>query len=334
MLRFSIIVPVFNRPDEVNEFLESISKQEFRDVELIMVDGSPTEILQPVIEKNKDQLPLNYIYVKGLGASESRNLGCEKALGEYLVFIDSDCIVPETYLKKVNEFLLGNKVDGFGGPDCASDSFTPAQKAINYAMTSFFTTGGIRGKKKHIGKFQLRGFNMGVSRESFFAIGGFSGMQVAEDIDLSMRLHKAGFTTALIPDAFVYHKRKTNFKKFHKQLLMHGKGRIDLYLRHKDALKLVHLFPTFFDIYLVITFLTIFIKPEIFICFFSLIVFYFLLLLFHATWLNKKISIGLLSTIASFIMLWAYGNGLFINFIKRIIFKKGSDSKKSVILKN
>jgi len=334
MLKFSIVVPVFNRPDEVNEFLESISKQSFRDFELIMVDGSPTNILQNVIDKFSKTLPLNYIYVKNLGASESRNLGCEKANGEYLVFIDSDCIVPVGYLKKITEFVIENKVDGFGGPDRADESFTPVQKAINYAMTSILTTGGIRGKKNHIGKFQLRGFNMGVSREAFYKVGGFSGMQVAEDIDLSMRLHKAGYKTELIPDAYVFHKRKSNFKKFYKQLFMHGKGRIDLFIRHRDALKLVHLFPTFFVIYLICSLLMMLLNFQLFLLMIIPVLTYLAALLIHASIQNNSMYIGILSMFTSFIMLWSYGTGLLNNFIKRIIFKKGKDSEKSIVLKN
>ncbi len=334
MLKFSIIVPVFNRPEEVKEFLESISAQSFREFELIMVDGSPTDLLQPVIQRFNEAFLFKYIYVKNLGASESRNLGCENATGEYLVFIDSDCIVPADYLEKINLFLLQNKTDGFGGPDAADDSFSPVQKAINYAMTSMLTTGGIRGKKKHIGKYQLRGFNMGIKRDVFFHVGGFSGMQVAEDIDLSMRLHKAGYSTTLISEAFVYHKRKTNFRKFYKQLFMHGKGRIDLYVRHRDALKVVHLIPTFFVIGLIGTFLFFFVNAWLFQVAISLLSMYFICILLHAVYFYQNIFTGILSVYASFIMLWAYGCGLMINFIRRIIFKKGSDSQKSVILKN
>ena len=175
---------------------------------------------------------------------------------------------------------------------------------------------------------------MGVSREVFYKVGGFSGMQVAEDIDLSMRLHEAGYKTALIPDAYVFHKRKSNFKKFYKQLFMHGKGRIDLFLRHKQALKLVHLFPTFFAIYLVCSLLSLFINLHLFLLMIIPGLTYLTALLIHASIQNNNIYIGILSMCASFIMLWSYGTGLLNNFIKRIIFKTGKDSEKSIILKN
>jgi cellulose synthase/poly-beta-1,6-N-acetylglucosamine synthase-like glycosyltransferase len=273
---YSIILPTFGRPDEVENFLESIGKQEFRNFEVIIVDGSLDNVLHPTVEKYNNTPGLRYIHKHGLGASESRNLGCNEAKGDFLVFIDSDCVVPPDYFTKVERFLNANPgVDAYGGPDAADATFSPFQKAVNYAMTSFLTTGGIRGKKTHIGKFQLRGFNMGVRREAFFNIGGYSGMQVAEDIDLSMRLLKAGYTTALIPEAFVYHRRKANFYKFYKQLFFHGKGRIDLHLKHGDALKFVHLLPSFFVLYLIAGILTVFFSRFLFLLFFQLLFFTF-----------------------------------------------------------
>jgi len=246
-MQYSVILPTFGRPDEVTNFLESMTTQRFKEFEVVVVDGSLDEILYPVIEKYKTKLDLKYFHERGLGASESRNLGCEKSTGIFLVFIDSDCIVPEDYFVKVDNFLENNAdIDAFGGPDAADKSFSPFQKAVNYAMTSMLTTGGIRGKKKHVGKFQLRGFNMGIQRDAFFKVGGYSGMQVAEDIDLSMRLIKAGYKTALISGAFVYHRRKASIPIFWKQLYFHGKGRIDLHIKHGNALKPVHMLPSLF----------------------------------------------------------------------------------------
>ena len=177
---YSVILPTFNRPDEVENFLESMVQQEQKNFEVIVVDGSPDDILHPVIDKYKDLLNLQYNHEKGMGASESRNLGCERARGDFLVFIDSDCVVPSDYFSKIQSFLVQHpEVDAYGGPDAADSAFSPFQKAVNYSMTSMLTTGGIRGKKKHVGKFQLRGFNMGVRHDAFFHVGGYSGMQVA-----------------------------------------------------------------------------------------------------------------------------------------------------------
>lgn len=331
---YSIILPTFGRPDEVKSFLESIRLQQFQNFEVIAVDGSLDDILYPVIEEYKRSLDLKYFHRKGLGASESRNLGCENAHGDFVVFIDSDCIVPSDYFNKVENYLMEHpSIDAYGGPDAAEKSFSPIQKAINYAMTSILTTGGIRGKKVHAGKFQLRGFNMGVRRQAFFQVGGYRGMQVGEDIDLSIRLFKAGYQTALIDNAFVYHRRKSTLYKFYRQLYFHGKGRIDLHLKHGDALKPVHLLPAIFIVYLLTGVLSIIFSKIAFFIFLLTILVYIIALLIDASILNKSIWIGMFSVLTAFEMLIAYGIGLWRNIIIRMILRKGSDSKKELILK-
>ncbi len=331
---YSVILPTFGRPDEVENFLESMALQYAKVFEVIVVDGSLDEILYPVIEKYNNALNLKYFHKKGLGASESRNLGCEKAKGDFLVFIDSDCVVPADYFNKVRTFLEQHpETDAYGGPDAADKSFSPLQKAINYAMTSTLTTGGIRGKKKHVGKFQLRGFNMGVRREAFFKVGGYSGMQVAEDIDLSMRLQKAGFITVLIPEAFVYHRRKATLYKFFKQLFFHGKGRIDLHLKHGNALKLLHMLPSFFVIFLIVTIISYFTFMPLFYIFITLLGLYILLVLIDASIRNKNLWVGVLSVVTSLELLIAYGLGVWRNIMVRMVFKRGSDSHKELLLK-
>ena len=257
-----------------------------------------------------------------------------KAQGDFFVFIDSDCVVPPDYFSKVNSYLREHaETDAYGGPDAADKSFSPLQKAINYAMTSVFTTGGIRGGKKHVGKFQLRGFNMGISREAFFKVGGYSGMQVAEDIDLSMRLQKAGYHTSLIHDAFVYHRRKATIRKFYKQLFFHGKGRIDLQLKHGDALKPVHMLPSLFVLYLIAGLLTMLFNKLIFLLFLGSIALLIVVLFTDATFRNRNIFVGILSVITSLELLVAYGLGVWRQIIVRMVFKKGSDSRKELILK-
>jgi cellulose synthase/poly-beta-1,6-N-acetylglucosamine synthase-like glycosyltransferase len=331
---YSIILPTFGRPDEVENFLESISLQKFKSFEVIVVDGSRDEILYPVIDKYKTIVGLKYFHERGLGASESRNLGCENASGDFLVFIDSDCVVPPDYLVKVDNFLNANPdIDAYGGPDAADKSFSVIQKAINYAMTSMLTTGGIRGKKKHVGKFQLRGFNMGIRRDAFFKVGGYSGMQVAEDIDLSMRLQKAGYQSELISEAFVYHRRKATLFKFYKQLYFHGKGRIDLHLKHGDALKLVHMLPSFFVIYVIVGIISVFLFKTLSFLFLISFSIYILALFINATRINGSLTVGFLSVVTSLELLIAYGLGVWRNIFYRMILKKGGDSKKELILK-
>lgn len=331
---YSIILPTFGRPEEVSAFLESIDKQQYKDFEVIMVDGSHDNVLHPVVDRYRKRTALSYFHEKGLGASESRNLGCEKAKGDFVVFIDSDCIVPADYLVKVDRFLQDHKhVDAFGGPDAAAKNFTIQQKAVNYAMTSFLTTGGIRGKKTHVGKFQLRGFNMGIRKEVFFKVGGYSSMQVAEDIDLSMRLIKAGYTAALIPEAFVYHRRKTNLKLFFRQMYFHGKGRIDLHLRHGNALKPVHLLPSFFVLFILAGIASVFIHLFIAFGFAAILVFYILAILVDASIQYKSMSAGIASVVASLEMHIAYGLGVIRNILVRMLLGKGRDSVKAEELK-
>lgn len=331
---YSIILPTFKRPDEVENFLESMMLQELKDFEVIIVDGSPDDILHPLIKKFTPKLDLKYFHEKGLGASESRNLGCGKAKGSFLIFIDSDCVVPPAYLQKVRSFLkLHPEVDAYGGPDAADKSFSIFQKAVNYAMTSMLTTGGIRGKRNHVGKFQLRGFNMGIRREAFFKVGGYSGMQVAEDIDLSMRLLKAGYTTALIHDAFVYHRRKSSVYKFYKQLYFHGKGRIDLHLKHGDALKLVHMLPSFFVVFLLAGIVLSFLNSILLYLFAATLGMYVLSVFVDSSTRNRNIVVGIVSVLTSLELLIAYGLGVWRNILMRMILKRGGDSKKELILK-
>jgi len=330
---YSIIIPTFGRPDEVATILKSLSELNYDKYEVLIVDGSPDKVLHPVIDEFKNKLNLVYLHKPLLGISDSRNLGSKSARGEYLIFFDSDCIIPTDYLNKVSSFLEKNKVDGFGGPDAAHESFSPVLKAINYAMTSFLTTGGIRGKKKHVGKFQLRGFNMGIKAAIFEKVNGYSGLHVSEDIDLSIRLHKAGYITELIPDAYVYHKRKSNFYKFYKQMFLYGKGRIDLQVRHGDALKLVHMFPSFFVLYLIFGTTLSFFSPILFLLFISSFGLYFTLVFITSTIINKSLYVGILSIFSSFICLTAYGLGMIKNIFTRLILKKGSDSLRYDILK-
>lgn len=332
-MRFSVIVPTFGRPDEVRELLSGFIDQEFNDYEIIIVDGSHDTILRKVTDNFINKINLRYFYEKGMGISDSRNLGAEKANGEYLVFMDSDCIVSTDYFKNIDIFLSENKVEGFTGPDKAHSSFSAVQKAINYAMTSHFTTGGIRGQKVHIGKIHLRGFNMGILKEAFFKIGGFSGLKVGEDIDISMRFQSAGYKAALITNAYVYHKRKSNFRKFFIQLSLHGKARIDLFKRHRNSLKPLYFLPSLFVLYLLAGISTAFYCSLCFVVFLITVLFYLFLLFTDATVRNKNPYIGLLGMIASIIMLIAYGTGFIRNFVRRIIFRSKQESIRPLIIK-
>ncbi|MBN1416241.1 MAG: glycosyltransferase [Bacteroidales bacterium] len=330
-MKFSLIIPTFNRPDEVTELLDSMVKQTFTDFEVILADGSPATLVRKVADRYMNKLKLIFLYEKGLGISESRNWGVQKASGEYVIFLDSDCIAPPAYLDTIDRFLQKNPAEVFGGPDAMHESFTPIQKAISYAMTSPFTTGGIRGRKKHMGKYQPRSFNMGVRREAFNKVGGFSGLKVSEDIDLSIRLDKAGYRTVLIPEACVYHKRRSTFYKFYKQTNSFGRGRVDLYLRHTDALKFVHLLPSLFVLYNILGLLSVLFSLPVFMAYVISIGIYGFIIFIHASSIHRNLYIGLLSVAASFVMLAGYGTGMISNFISRVLFKSTRESEKPEI---
>jgi glycosyltransferase involved in cell wall biosynthesis len=330
---FSIVVPTFGRPDEVTELLTSLEKQQSQNFEIILADGSPDDSLKLVADRFAGKISLKHLYKKGFGISESRNWGVENASGDIIVFFDSDCVIPPQYFKTVEEYLVHHPLDAYGGPDKADESFNDTQKAISYAMTSFFTTGGIRGKKKHVGKYQPRSFNMGIRKVVFNELGGFSGLKVSEDIDLSMRLDRNGFKTGLIEEAYVFHKRRSTFYKFFRQVLSFGSGRIDLQLRHGDALKVVHMLPSLFVLYLFAGILTIFFSPAIFLLWLATILAYIVAVIADSTIQNKSIVVGLISAYASLVMLTGYGLGMIKAAILRFLMRSSKESEKPEITK-
>ncbi|MCS7161703.1 MAG: glycosyltransferase [Bacteroidia bacterium] len=247
-MRFSVIVPVFNRPEELHELLDSLTQQTWRDFEVIVVEDGSTHTAQAVVERFADKLNLRYLKQPNRGPAAARNAGASQSQGEYVIFLDSDCFCPPPYLATLAERLQQEELDGFGGPDTAHPSFTPIQKAISYAMTGYFTTGGLRGRPSYgADKFLPRSFNMGVRREAFFAVGGFEeSLRFGEDIDLSLRLRQAGYRLRLIPEAWVYHRRRTHWWAFFKQVYNSGMARWYLTERHPHSLAIIHLLPSAF----------------------------------------------------------------------------------------
>ncbi|MDO4162837.1 MAG: glycosyltransferase [Bacteroides sp.] len=304
-MRYSVIIPVYNRPDEVDELLQSLTTQTVKDFEVIVVEDGSSVPCQAVTEKYQHTLDLHYYTKPNSGPGQTRNYGAERSRGEYLIILDSDCILPPGYLAAVEQELQTAPADAFGGPDRAHASFTPIQKAINYSMTSFFTTGGIRGGKKKMDKFYPRSFNMGVRREVYLALGGFSRMRFGEDIDFSIRIFKGGYRCRLFPDAWVYHKRRTDLKKFFKQVHNSGIARINLYKKYPESLKLVHLLPAVFTLGVALLLIG---SP---VCLFSLtpIALYALLVCADSTVQNRSLRIGIYSIAAAFIQLIGYGTG-------------------------
>ncbi|WP_315331059.1 glycosyltransferase [Prevotella histicola] len=331
-MKYSIIVPVFNRPDEVDELLESLIHQEKKDFEVIIVEDGSQIPCKEVCDKYVDRLNLHYYNKENSGPGQSRNYGAERAEGEYLLILDSDVVLPKGYLQAIDEELDREPADAFGGPDCAHDAFSDTQKAISYSMTSFFTTGGIRGGKKKLDKFYPRSFNMGIRRDVYQQLGGFSKMRFGEDIDFSIRIFKAGKRCRLFPKAWVWHKRRTDFRKFWRQVYNSGIARINLYKKYPDSLKLVHLLPMVFTVGTGLLLLLI-LLGIIFLCIPSTknigcctlltglipLLLYSTVICIDSTRQNNSLKIGILSIRAAFTQLTGYGCGFINAWWKRCV---------------
>ena len=355
-MKYSIIVPVYNRPDEVNELLQSLTEQTVKDFEVIIVEDGSTTTCEDVCAKYREQLDLKYFMKSNSGPGQSRNYGAERSQGEWLIILDSDVVLPPDYLNAVEKGIIvppSNRttvppVSSFGGPDASHPSFTPVQKAISYSMTSFFTTGGIRGGKKKLDKFYPRSFNMGIRRDVYQQLGGFSKMRFGEDIDFSYRIVEAGHHTCLIPEAWVWHKRRTDFRKFYRQVFNSGIARINLTKRHPGTLKLVHLLPTVFTLGVIGCLLLLLVGAGLYIqgewldanglrptdnmhqgvgfvfCVLALLplLLYSLIIFIDSTIRNKSLWVGLLSIPAAFTQLMGYGFGFLKAWWKRCVRKQ------------
>ncbi len=385
-MKYSIIVPVYNRPDEVDELLQSLCQQEVKDFEVIIVEDGSSVPCDDVCRKYKEQLDLKYFMKRNSGPGQSRNYGAERASGEWLIVLDSDVVLPPGYLKAVEKAIPtpspsrgegslntlpsddatsnanqaplpsggagGGSVgfSAFGGPDASHPSFTPVQKAISYSMTSFFTTGGIRGGKKKgaLDKFYPRSYNMGIRREVYQQLGGFSKMRFGEDIDFSYRIVEAGYKTALLPDAWVWHKRRTDFRKFFRQVFNSGIARINLEKRHPGTMKLVHMLPMVFTVGVLLLSLIALValvfaligllsasqpgcNMGLVVTYIGLVVaalalspllLYAIIICIDSTRKNHSLRVGLLSVPAAFVQLMGYGLGFLKAWWKRIVLRQ------------
>ena len=310
---YSIIIPVYNRPDEVDELLESLTTQTVKDFEVIIVEDGSQKPCKDVCDKYVGKLDIKYHLKENGGPGPARNYGVEKAQGDYVLILDSDCVIPSGYLAAIKAELNANPCDAFGGPDAAHESFTDIQKAISYSMTSFFTTGGIRGGKKKLDKFYPRSFNMGMKRSVYNNLNGFSKMRFGEDIDFSYRIFENGYTCRLFPEAWVWHKRRTDMRKFFKQVFNSGIARINLEKRHPGTMKLVHMLPMVFTvgvIFLVaLAIVSAFTFPTLWWIPLCPLLLYMLLIFTDSSIVNKSVKIGVLSIIAAYVQLMGYGLG-------------------------
>lgn len=343
-MKYSIVIPVYNRPDEADELLDSLTRQTVADFEVVIVEDGSTLPCKDVVDKYSDRLDIKYFVKKNGGPGPARNYGVEHSKGEYVLILDSDCVIPEGYVAAVEAELSSNPCDAFGGPDAAHESFTKVQKAISYSMTSFFTTGGIRGGKKKgaLDKFYPRSFNMGMKRSVYLRLHGFEKMRFGEDIDFSYRIVEGGYSCRLFPEAWVWHKRRTDFEKFFRQVFNSGIARINLEKRHPGTMKLVHMLPMVFTVGVIVLFLAavafrqvdywrdtftgiIFsngaMLPAYAICLMP-IVLYSLMIFFDSSIKNKNVLIGFLSVEAAFVQLMGYGFGFLKAWWLRCVLKK------------
>jgi len=317
---FSLIIPVYNRPDEIDELLESLTKQVYaHDYEVVVIEDGSFVPCGDVMAKYDSRLNISYYFKPNSGPGDSRNYGMQKARGDYFIILDSDCIIPPQYLQSVDANLKTQYTDCFGGPDGALDSFSDVQKAINFSMTSLLTTGGIRGKSETIEKFQPRSFNMGISKAAFVASQGFGNIHPGEDPDLSIRLWKLGYTTKLFADSYVYHKRRINWDKFYMQVNKFGKARPILDKWHPEYKKITFLFPSFFIAGFAGSLILMLINVRFFI---YLYILYFIAVFIVSGIANKNLKVGLLSVAAVFIQFYGYGTGYIKSFIKINLLKQ------------
>jgi glycosyltransferase involved in cell wall biosynthesis len=313
-LKYSVIVPVYNRPEEIKELLQSLTLQQYKKFEVIIVEDGSTNPCRDVVDTFRDRLQLEYVVKQNSGPGPSRNVGYAMAKGDYMVVFDSDCIIPVEYFAVVDEAMSRNSFDAWGGPDRAHENFTLLQRAMAYSMSSVLTTGGIRGGKKSVGSFQPRSFNMGISRNVFEKTNGFKFNRLAEDIELSIRMRKLGFNVVLLAEAFVFHKRRTSLKQFYNQVSSFGRGRVQVGREHPGEIKITHWFPAVFLMGLFSPlFLWLFSAPLAL----TVLIFYtiYFAAIFIDSWrVNKSLEVAFLSVPSAFVQLTGYGSGFLKQF--------------------
>ncbi|GAB3574727.1 glycosyltransferase [Spirosoma luteolum] len=318
-MRFSVIIPVYNRPDELRELLQSLTQQTDSNFEVIVVEDGSTEKADGVVRAFAEQLSIRYLEKPNSGQGFTRNLGFEHATGDYFVIFDSDALVPPQYIATVRQALATQWLDAYGGPDAAHPDFTPVQKAISYAMTSVFTTGGIRGSTKNLGgTYHPRSFNMGLSRQVWEKTRGYRLSRMGEDIEFAIRIIENGFKTGLISGAYIYHKRRTRFGQFYRQLRFFGRARINIARYYPAELKLVHTFPALFTLYVFALPIWALLSPLLFGLAAGALLLFSVLILIDATRQEKSLGVGLLSVRAAFTQLIGYGIGFLSEGWKRL----------------
>ena len=327
MPKYSVIIPIYNRPDEAEELLASLAKQTYKNFDILMIEDGSTQDCSEIVKSYSNNLDIKYHFKANSGPGDSRNVGMSMATGDYLIFFDSDCIIPPQYFEEVEKHLAHTPLDAFGGPDSAHPDFCKFQKAVNYAMTSIITTGGVRGKKSKLDQFQPRSFNMGISQAVYKKVGGYTDVTPGEDPDLSYRIMNAGFRVGLIEKAYVFHKRRVDFSKFIKQVYKFGVMRPVLIKWYPDKFKLTYTIPSLFLLFSLLLLLLTFVISPIFL---SPLAFLAIILFIESMIKTKSLSISLLAVLASFIQLYSYGYG----FLKSAILILGLKKEERIVFDN
>lgn len=314
--KYSVIIPVFNRPQEVEELLGSLSRQHYRNFEVLIIEDGSSSRCDEVVDKFRDHLTIRYHFKPNSGPGPSRNYGFAHARGDFFVVFDSDCILPETYFEAVEKVMAKESIDAWGGPDRANVEFSPLQRAMGYTMSAFLTTGGIRGGDQQISAFQPRSFNMGIAGRVFHQTGGFKFDRYAEDIELSVRMRKEGYNVRLIRDAFVYHKRRTNLRQFHQQVSNFGRGRAMVGRVHPDAVKVAHWLPTLFVLSVASLPVLYLVVPVLYRLGLAALVIYFVAIFIDGWRCNQNIVVALLAVPSAAVQLWGYGTGFLKEWLR------------------
>ncbi len=323
----SVITPSYNRASELEHLMRSISAQSIDHnlFELIISDDGSTDDTEALINswQEKASFSIKYISQENKGPGAARNHGLEKSIGELILFIDSDCEAHPKWIETIVDEYHKSEFDACGGPDGGKKDFTLLQKAIDYSMTSFFTTGGMRGhSEKMISKFYPRTHNMGVKRDKYEAVGGFGNLRHGQDIEFSHRIRTSGGKIRFIKNALVYHRRRTSLRQFIKQVFNWGVARINLGKIDTAMLEPVHFLPSLSILLSLFIILIIYQLDwgisEIFLLFFSPLS---IICLLGA--LNKKdLRVFPILLLVIPIQIFGYGLGFLQAYIRRFIFNE------------
>ena len=312
---YSVIVPVYNRPQEIHSLLACLAIQAYKNFEVIVVESGSSIKSEDVVKIYSSKINVRYFLRGNDGQGFSRNYGMSQAKGEFFIILDSDVLLDPDFIENIHMGIQDAGLDAYGGPDKLHPAATDMQKAVNYSMTSFLTTGGIRGSKKNKGKFYPRSFNMGISRKVYEATGGYKLPFMGEDIELSARIMTLGFKIGLIENAYVYHERKKDLKSYYKQMQWFGRARININRFFPNTFKIIHLVPVLFVSYLIGTFTIMALHWQIGYALSLPLQIFFFCVFVDSLFQYHDLKVALYSIPTVFIQLYGYAIGMLQEFL-------------------